>query len=186
MLIVYINNFIYHLHHNEIIYQQKQQMDRNNWKEIIDLTTPRQTHPVAFSYFKDKGENVGQEYATIEGKWLWMSRLEKEPYLKKFLQSEQSSLLKNIDLQSQIREVKYRYHQPHMAIKQMEKKFSPTALSYRFNFTLLDNIIAATEDKFFLYDLLDHFYSEKNTTSLAHQFLSDQINLTKLQWTSQL
>ena len=82
-------------------------MDRNNWKEIIDLTTPRQTHPVAFSYFKDKGENVGQEYATIEGKWLWMSRLEKEPYLKKFLQSEQSSLLKNIDLQSQIREVKY-------------------------------------------------------------------------------
>ena len=161
LLIVYINNLIDHLHHNAILHLKKQQIDRNYRKEILDLTSRRQSHPVAFSCFKDKGENAGQEYAAIEGKWLRMSRLEKEPYLKKLLQSEESSLLNNIDFQSQIREVKYRNHQQLMAIKQMKTNFPPTAPSYQFNYTLLDNIIAATEDKlFFLYDLLDHFYSE--------------------------
>ena len=44
------------------------------------------------SFFKIKGEIVEHQYATIEGKRLRMSRLEKQPYLKKSLHSDQSSL----------------------------------------------------------------------------------------------
>ena len=170
LFIEYINNLIKNVHTDAILHQNKQNIDRNYRKEILQLTSRRQSHPVAFSFFKDKGENAGQGYVAIDGKWLKMARSEKEPYLRKSLQFEQSSQLKNIDLCSQIREVKHRYQQQLMAIT------PPTAPSYRCNFTLIDDILDATEDKlFFLNDCLDHFYSEQNsTTSLAQQILSHQ------------
>ena len=105
------------------------------------------SHATAFSFFKIKGENVEHEYATIEGKWLRMSRLEKQPYLKNSLHSEQSSLLDNTDLSSQIRDVKYRNKQELSTILQQENIWPPTEPSNQFNISLLYDIIAATEDK---------------------------------------
>ena len=126
---------------------------------MLDLTNRGQSHSFSFSFFKIKGENVKQEYATIKGKWLRMSRLEREPNLKKSLQSERSSLLNNTDLRSQIMDVKYRYKQQLSPIEQQKDIFPSTKASYRINITLLNNIAATEHKLLFLNHRLDQIYS---------------------------
>ena len=103
-----------------------------------------------------------------------MSRLEREPNLKKSLQSERSSLLNNTDLRSQIMDVKYRYKQQLSPIEQQEDIFPPTEASYRINITLLNNIAATEHKLLFLNHRLDQIYSLKIfNSSFATQVLSD-------------
>ena len=142
---MHINQHIYYLHHNVKIHFLK--LDWDYGTQIAALLNHRMSHATAFSFFKIKGENVEHEYTTIEGKWLRMSRLEKQPYLKNSLHSEQSSLLDNTDLSSQIRDVKYRNKQELSTILQQENIWPPTEPSNQFNISLLYDIIAATEDK---------------------------------------